>query len=52
MNTEHEAIMAPEEKAREKIDQLLEKAGWAVQDYDQFRLGASLGVAVLVVSRY
>ena len=38
--------MAPEEKAREEIDQLLKEAGWAVQDYDQFSLGASLGVAV------
>ena len=38
--------MAPEEKAREEIDQLLKEAGWAVQDYDQFSLGASLGVAL------
>ena len=46
MNGEHEAIMAPEEKTREEIDQLLKKAGWAVQDYGQVNLGASLGVAV------
>ena len=46
MNGEDGAIMAPEEKAREEIDQLLKEAGWAVQDYDQFSLGASLGVAV------
>ncbi len=38
--------MTPEEKARAEIDQLLKEAGWAVQDYDQFSLGASLGVAV------
>jgi hypothetical protein len=25
--------LKPEEKAREKIDQLLEAAGWAIQDY-------------------
>ncbi len=38
--------MKPEEKAREQIDQLLEKAGWEVQDYRDLNLGASLGVAV------
>jgi type I restriction enzyme R subunit len=38
--------MKPEEKARQKIDQLLEAAGWAVQDVQQLNLGASLGVAV------
>jgi type I restriction enzyme R subunit len=38
--------MKPEEKARQKIDQLLEAAGWAVQDYQQLNLSESLGVAV------
>jgi type I site-specific restriction endonuclease len=38
--------MTPEEKARQEIDRLLEMAGWAVQDYCDFSLGASLGVAV------
>ncbi len=38
--------MKPEEKARQEIDQLLEKAGWKVQDYRELNLGASLGVAV------
>lgn len=38
--------MKPEEKAREQIDQLLDKAGWKVQDYRELNLGASLGVAV------
>jgi type I restriction enzyme R subunit len=38
--------MTPEEQAREKIDELLEKAGWVIQDYRQRSLGASLGVAV------
>ena len=38
--------MAPEEKAREEIDQLLKEAGWAVQDYGDINLGAALGVAV------
>jgi type I restriction enzyme, R subunit len=36
----------PEEKARDKIDQLLEKAGWSIQDYKNLNLGASLGVAI------
>jgi type I restriction enzyme R subunit len=38
--------MKPEEKARKKIDELLEAAGWKVQDLNQLNLGASLGVAV------
>ena len=38
--------MKPEEKARQEIDQLLEKAGWEVQDHRELNLGASLGVAV------
>jgi len=36
----------PEEQAREKIDQLLEAAGWVVQDRNAINLGAALGVAV------
>jgi len=38
--------MGPEEEAREKIDQLLEAAGWQIQDYKNLNLGASLGVVV------
>jgi type I restriction enzyme R subunit len=38
--------MKPEEKARQKIDQLLGDAGWEVQDYKNLNLGASLGVAI------
>jgi len=38
--------MTPEERAREHIDQLLEAAGWAVQDKKDLNLGAGLGVAV------
>jgi type I restriction enzyme R subunit len=36
----------PEEKARQKIDQLLSQAGWIVQDKEEMNLGAGLGVAV------
>ena len=36
----------PEEKARQHIDKLLEGAGWTIQDYPEFNLGTSLGVAV------
>jgi len=36
----------PEEKARLHIDKLLEGAGWAIQDYPEFNLGISPGVAV------
>ena len=38
--------MTPEEKTRQKIDQLLEAAGWIVQNLKELNLGASLGVAV------
>lgn len=38
--------MTPEEKAREKIDALLEGAGWKVQDRKDLNLSATLGVAV------
>ncbi len=41
--------MKPEEKARQNIDQLLEAAGWIVQDMSDLNIGASLGVAVRVV---
>lgn len=36
----------PEDKAREKIDQLLTAAGWCVQDYAQLDLTAGVGIAV------
>jgi type I restriction enzyme R subunit len=38
--------MKPEEKAREKIDHLLEAAGWTIQNIQELNLGVSLGVAV------
>ncbi|WP_147692801.1 type I restriction endonuclease subunit R [Vogesella mureinivorans] len=38
--------MTPEIKARQKIDQKLEQAGWVIQDMKQFNLGAAVGVAV------
>lgn len=38
--------MTPEEEAREVIDELLEAAGWQIQDYKQLNLGAALGVVV------
>jgi type I restriction enzyme R subunit len=42
--------MKPEEKARQKIDQLLKAAGWAVQDRAHLNLAASLGAAVCDLS--
>ena len=36
----------PEQLARQKIDQLLQSAGWVLQDMRQLNLGAGLGVAV------
>lgn len=38
--------MTPEAKARQKIDQKLEQAGWIVQDLKQLNPGASIGIAV------
>lgn len=38
--------MKPEEKARQKIDTLLEDAGWKIQDYRELNLGAGLGIAI------
>ena len=38
--------MKLEEKARRRIDALLEAAGWSVQNQLQLNLGASLGVAM------
>ena len=38
--------MKPEEKARQRIDQLLQEAGWVIQDHKDLNLGFALGVAV------
>ena len=38
--------MKPEELARKKIDELLDAAGWVIQDVRNLNLSASLGVAV------
>lgn len=39
--------MGPEAEAREEIDQMLESAGWEVQDYGDHNLGANNGEVVL-----
>lgn len=36
----------PEDKAREKIDEALQKAGWKIQDMKEANLGAGKGVAL------
>ncbi len=38
--------MKPEEKARQRIDHLLNEAGWVVQDVQELNLGAALEVAI------
>jgi type I site-specific restriction endonuclease len=38
--------MKPEERARHKIDQLLQDPEWEIQDHKDLNLGSSLGVAV------
>ncbi len=39
-------MTTPEAKARQKIDQKLEEAGWVIQDMKQLNLAAGVGVAV------
>ncbi len=38
--------MRPEDLARQKIDKMLEQAGWVVQDRDRFNLYAGRGVVI------
>jgi type I restriction enzyme, R subunit len=38
--------MKPEDKARQRIDQLFTQAGWLVQDYGAHNIAAGPGVAV------
>jgi type I restriction enzyme R subunit len=38
--------MTPEERARQKIDLLLQQSGWIVQDRSQINLAAGPGVAI------
>ena len=38
--------MTPEDKARQRIDQQLERCGWTVQDYRDMNISAAQGVAV------
>lgn len=38
--------MKPEERARQKIDQLLEAAGWIVQSRQNLNLGSGIGIAL------
>ncbi len=38
--------MTPEEHARQKIDALMEAAGWVIQDRKDFNRNAARGVAV------
>ncbi len=38
--------LAPEQQARRRIDEMLQRAGWVVQDYKAVNLYAGLGVAV------
>lgn len=39
-------FMMPKQQARQKIDALLEAAGWVIQNTNTFNRNASLGVAV------
>jgi type I site-specific restriction endonuclease len=40
------SINSPEQLARQQIDQQLEAAGWAVQDYRQFHPNASCAIGL------
>lgn len=37
------AYVRPEQQARQRIDEMLERAGWVVQDYKSVSLYAGLG---------
>ena len=40
------ANQKPEEKARDRIDQLLEQTGWSVQDRAKLNWNKSIGIAI------
>jgi len=46
MSPADSGYLAPEQHARQRIDAMLEQAGWVVQDYRTVNLYAGLGVAV------
>ena len=46
MNSADDPYIPPEQKARQRIDAMLEAAGWVVQDYKAVNLYAGTGVAV------
>ncbi len=42
-------MVKPEESARQKIDELLELAGWKVQNLQELNLGAAVGVPLYLI---
>ncbi len=46
MTSDDHARLLPEQRARVRIDAMLEAAGWVVQDYKAVNLYAGTGVAV------
>ena len=46
MSTGDRGYLAPEQEARRRIDAMLVRAGWIVQDYRAVNLYAGVGVAV------
>ena len=42
----------PEEKARQKIDEMLVNAGWVIQDYKQAQIHACQGEALFLGFNY
>ena len=44
-------MSSPEDKARQKIDEALNKAGWKVQDYKDADLSAGRGIARVPVGK-
>lgn len=41
-----DGYLSPEQKARKRIDEMLQRAGWMVQDYRSINLYAGTGVGV------
>jgi type I restriction enzyme R subunit len=46
MAEDSSGYIPPEQRARQRIDAMLERAGWVVQDYKSVNLFAGLGVAI------
>ena len=52
MSSDDSGYVAPEQRARQRIDAMLERAGWVVQSQKDLNLYAGVGVAVREVQTH